>query len=154
MVSYKRLILCLLLCVGGGWLSGLVTQQGIEGWYIHLNHPAGTPPNIVFPIVWTFLYTLMAIALYLFWSSQTSNKKMAAFFFALQLILNFSWSWIFFGLRKPELAFVNIIFLWAAIFATILLFKRHTSLGAFLLIPYLVWVSYAVYLNLFIWILN
>lgn len=149
-----RLFLCLILCVGGGYLSGIVTRQGIADWYNHLNLPAGTPPNYVFPIVWTILYIFMAIALALLWSSPTKDKKNAIFFFMLQLTLNFSWSWIFFGLRSPGIALIDLFLLWAAIIGTVITFKKHTSLGAVLLIPYFAWVTYAMYLNTAIWLNN
>lgn len=151
---FKRLLVCLALVVGGGWLSGLVTRQGIEEWYNFLILPAGTPPNIAFPIVWTFLYILMAIALALLWSSPSTNKKSAFFFFGLQLLLNFSWSVLFFGLRSPGIALIDLVLLLGAIFGTILTFSKHTTLGAFLLLPYFFWVIYAFYLNLSIWLLN
>lgn len=151
---YIRLFLCLLLCVGGGLLAGLVTRHGLQGWYVHLHKPPGTPPNIVFPIVWTLLYTLMAIALTLLWSAPTSNKKTAVVFFALQLILNFSWSWLFFGLQSPGVALIDILLLWSTTLATILAFKKHTALGASLLLPYFAWITYALYLNFYIWMAN
>ncbi|MGZ3633355.1 MAG: TspO/MBR family protein [Parachlamydiaceae bacterium] len=154
MAFYKRLILSLLLCVGGGWLSGLITRQGICDWYHHLNKPIGTPPEFVFPIVWTLLYILMAIAVTFVWSSESSNKRVAIFFFILQLALNFSWSFIFFGLRSPGLAIIDLFLLWNAILGTLFTFKEHSSIGCFLLLPYFAWVSYAIYLNVFIWVMN
>jgi len=151
---YKKLVLSLSLCVGGGWLCGIVTRQGIADWYSHLNQPPGTPPNIVFPIVWTILYTLMGIALALLWSSNSSNKQLSFGLFALQLILNFNWSWIFFGLKNSGLALIDLMLLWVAVCGTIFALKKHTALGAWLLLPYLIWTTYALYLNLFVWILN
>lgn len=154
MQFFKRLILCLLLCVGGGWLSGLVTRAGINEWYNYLNQPVGTPPNFVFPVVWTILYTFMAIALALLWSSPSKDKTAAICFFFLQLVLNFSWSLIFFGLRNPGLALIDIGFLWVAILCTVFAFKKHTPIGSLLLLPYLGWVTYAMYLNFSIWAMN
>src|SRR5574338_689492 len=115
MKFYTYLLLAVTLCVGGGWLTGLVTREGITDWYNHLIQPAGTPPNFVFPIVWTLLYILMAISLALFLSSPHPNKKTAILFFALQLILNFSWSWLFFGMRSPGLALIDLMLLWICI---------------------------------------
>lgn len=150
----KKLPLCLLLCLGGEWLAGLLNQNGIKEWYPHLTKPFGTPANIVFPIVWTVLYIFMAIALALLWESKTAQKGRAFLFFAIQLFLNFSWSVIFFYFQNPLLALVDLVLLWIFIFLTIRNFWRHTPLGASLLLPYLAWVTYAFYLNLFIWIYN
>ncbi|QLH36605.1 MAG: tryptophan-rich sensory protein [Parachlamydiaceae bacterium] len=132
----------------------MVTQQGIRDWYDHLIHPPGTPPNFVFPIVWTILYTLMAISLALILSSSEQNKKIPLVFFALQLIFNFSWSWLFFGMRSPGLALVDLGLLWLCIFGTIMTFWQYSRMSSYLLFPYLGWVTYAAYLNLFIWINN
>lgn len=144
----------LLLCLGGGWLTGLVTEHGVKNWYPHLLKPYGTPPDIVFPIVWTILYTLMAIALTLLLISPTAKKKIAYTLFGVQLFLNFIWSWLFFYLQRPDLALIDIVFLWFFICLTICFFWRHTRLGSLLLLPYLFWVTYAVYLNVYIWIYN
>lgn len=154
MKFYKCLFFSLLICVGGGWLSGLVTQQGIEDWYNHLIHPPGTPPNFIFPIVWTLLYVMISVSLALVLSSQTKNKTAALLFFSAQLVLNFTWSWLFFGMRAPMIAMIDLVFLWICIVATILAFTQHSKIGAYLLIPYLLWVTYAGYLNLSIWIMN
>jgi len=151
---YKKLFVSLVLCVGGGWLFGLVTRNSINSWYRHLVLPPGNPPNFIFPIVWTILYVLMAVSFTLFWSSDTANKKLPSTFFALQLIFNFSWSLIFFGMQSLGLALIDLVLLWGSILATIVTFKKHTRLGACLLIPYLAWVSYAFYLNLYIWLNN
>lgn len=154
MQFYKKLFLSFILCVGGGWLSGLVTRQGINDWYIHLIQPPGTPPNSVFPIVWTLLYSLMAISLALLWNSPAHNKKIPALFFAMQLFLNFSWSWFFFGLRSPGIALIDLILLWFCIAGTIISLKKISPAASYLLLPYLVWVTYAMYLNAYIWIHN
>ncbi len=153
-IFIEKFLLCLLLCLGGGWLTGWVTEQGIQEWYPSLLKPRGTPPNQVFPIVWTILYIFMAIALTLLWVSKTTKKHAAVLLFSIQLLLNFSWSWLFFYLEQVGLALVDILFLWICILLTIICFWRHTRYGSYLLLPYLVWVSYAFYLNLFIWMYN
>lgn len=153
-VFIEKFSLCLLLCLGGGWLTGWVTEQGIQEWYPSLIKPSGTPPNIVFPIVWTILYIFMAIALTLLWVSKTTKKKTAVLLFGIQLLLNFSWSWLFFYLEQVGLALVDITLLWICIFLTVSCFWKHTRYGSYLLLPYLAWVSYALYLNLFIWLHN
>ena len=150
----KFFLLALLICLGGGWLSGLLTEQGLKDWYPHLIKPPGTPPDITFPIVWTILYTFMAISLTLLWVSHTKEKKRAFLFFAVQLFLNFIWSYLFFYLERPGLAFFDITLLWICLLLTVVFFWRHTRLGSYLLFPYLGWVTYASYLNLFIWIYN
>lgn len=149
-----KFLLCLLLCLGGGWLTGWITEQGVREWYPSLIKPRGTPPNVVFPIVWTILYIFMALALTLLWVSKTTKKKTAVVLFGVQLLLNFSWSWLFFYLERVGLALVDITFLWISIFLTVICFWRHTRYGSYLLLPYLAWVAYAFYLNLFIWIYN
>lgn len=150
----EKFLLCLLLCLGGGWLTRLISEQGIKEWYPSLIKACGTPPNVVFPIVWAILYVFMAIALTLLWVSKTPKKKIAALLFSIQLLLNFSWSYLFFYLEQVGLALVDITLLWMCIFFTIIFFWRHTRYGSYLLLPYLAWVSYALYLNLFIWMYN
>lgn len=150
----KIFIPSLIVCVGGGWLTGLMTQHGIKEWYPHLIKSAGTPPDMLFPIVWTILYFFMAISFTLLYLSDSPNKKKAFLFFGIQLFLNFIWSWLFFYLESPGLALIDILLLWFFIFLTIRSFSKHTKSGAYLLYPYLLWVSYALYLNLFIQLHN
>ena len=153
-IFIEKFLLCLLLCLGGGWLTGLITEQGIKEWYPSLIKACGTPPNVVFPIVWAILYIFMAIALTLLLVSKIAKKKIAVLLFSIQLLLNFSWSYLFFYLEQVGLALVDITLLWICIFLTIIFFWRHTRCGSYLLLPYLAWVSYALYLNLFIWMYN
>lgn len=144
----------LVLCLGGGWLTGLLTQHGVKNWYPHLVKAPGTPPDIVFPIVWTILYFFMALALTLLWKSPTNRKKAAFWLFGAQLTFNFIWSWLFFYLQRPDIALIDIVLLWISLFLTIGSFWRHTRYGSYLLVPYLAWVTYAFYLNLFIFLNN
>lgn len=153
-LSKIKLGTSLLLCVGGGWLTGLLTESSLSSWYALLKKPAWTPPNFIFPLMWTFLYTLMAISLWLVWMSEKKEKRAAFFLFGFQLFLNFIWSGLFFYLRSPLLGLIDISFLWVAIGATIFIFKRFSFLAASLLIPYFLWTSYALSLNFFIWRLN
>lgn len=150
----KKFLLCLIVCLGGGWLTGLFTQHGVKEWYPHLIKPYGTPPDIMFPIVWTILYICMAGALTLVWASKTNQKTKAVFFFIVQLLLNFLWSWLFFHLQSPGLALIDIAFLWVFLALTIAQFWKHSHASAYLLLPYMAWVTYACYLNLFIWLHN
>lgn len=152
--KWNKLLLCVLLCLGGGWLNGLPTEYSVATWYPTLVKPSWTPPNFAFPIAWTILYLLMAVSLWLVWTSPTADKKAAYTAFAIQLFLNFIWSWLFFYLENPILGLMDCTALWIAIVITIACFWRHSRLAGSLLIPYLVWVSYAWCLNLFIWTHN
>lgn len=153
-MQMKKILLSILLCLGGGWLSGWLTESGKQNWYVDLVKPTGTPPGFVFPIVWTILYICMGIALGLLWDSEKDNKLKASIYFFIQLGLNFAWSWFFFGIHAIGLALIDISLLWIFVLMTIITIWPHTALGGRLLLPYLFWISYAFYLNLSIWILN
>ena len=151
-----RLIFSLVICQLAGLAGSLVTTPAISTWYSSLNKPSFNPPNWLFAPVWTALYFLMGASLYLVWSKGLKDKKVrtALFLFVLQLILNILWSFLFFGLRSPFLAFIEIVVLWAAIFVTMLNFLKISKPAGFLLLPYLLWVSFASLLNFFIFRLN
>jgi len=143
-----KLLISLSACLITGGLGGLFTAQSVDNWYSMLNKPQISPPNWVFGPVWTFLYTLMGIALYIAWLNQKQEERKLPFiFFASQLILNVAWSAVFFGLRSISGGMVVIVCLWIAIVATILQFHKRSKLSAWLLIPYLLWVSFAGLLN-------
>lgn len=144
-----------------GVMGSIFTIPSIDGWYEFLDKPELTPPSWIFAPVWTVLYACMGIAAFLMWSSyakatedEKRGIKMALALFGIQLVLNALWSIIFFGLQNPGAAFIDIIFLWFAILATIIAFARISKPAAWLLIPYIVWVSFAVYLNYSIYVLN
>jgi tryptophan-rich sensory protein len=143
------LILSVGLCLGAGILGSFFTISAIPEWYSTLNKPFFSPPNWIFAPVWTVLYILMGVSLYLVWL-----KKKVPTVFWIQLILNAAWSVIFFGLKNPGLAMVNILALWIAIFLTIKSFYKISITASNLLIPYLLWVSFASILNLSIVLLN
>jgi len=151
-----KLIISIGLCFIVAFIGSAVTLPSIPTWYAQLNKPFFNPPNFIFGPVWTVLYLLMGISLYLVWNKGWKNKNTnkAIRVFLVQLALNFSWSFVFFGLHLPFLAFLTIIALWIIIFYTITLFKKISKLASELLIPYLLWVSFALILNLFIVILN
>ncbi len=153
-MNIKKLTVSLLLCFSVALLGSISTLPSITTWYVTLNKPFLTPPNWIFGPVWTFLYFLMGVSFYLIWNKKTKSKKVALQVFLIQLALNLLWSLVFFGIHMPLLAFIIILFLWAAILYTILLFLRISKPAAFLLTPYILWVSYALFLNLFIVILN
>lgn len=144
-----RLAASIGVCLTTGFVGSLVTTPAINSWYRYLNQPAFAPPNWIFAPVWTILYILMGISLYLAWT-----RRARLIWFWLQLVLSANWSLVFFGLRSPRLALLNIIVLWFSIILTIKDFHRKSSPAAWLLIPYLAWVTFATYLNWAIWRLN
>lgn len=139
-----------------GVLGGFFTSSAVNGWYVLAYKPSFNPPNWIFAPVWTLLYLLMGIALYLVWKSEVAKvlKRQAIGLFAIQLVLNFFWSIIFFYAHQPGWAFVEIIALWTIILLTILWFGKISPVAAWLLVPYISWVSFASVLNFAIWRLN
>lgn len=156
MFNFKKIILSFLLCFGVAYLGSIVTLPSIDNWYSSLIKPDLNPPNWVFGPVWTMLYSLMAVSLAIVWSGEENakQKKLAITFFLLQLILNFFWSFLFFYLHRADLASIEILILWVIILITIVQFKKLSSPAAYLLVPYILWVSFAAYLTISIWILN
>ena len=139
-----------------GGLGAVFTSAAIPTWYVGLVKPVLNPPAWVFGPVWTALYALMGISAFLVWrkGKGTRMERAALGIFVLQLLLNFLWSILFFGMRNPGAAMMDIVALWFAILATILAFGRVSKPAAWLLVPYLAWVSFAAYLNLALWTLN
>lgn len=138
-----------------GVIGAVFTTPSISGWYADLNKPFFNPPNWLFGPVWTLLYLSMSISLYLIWNQKDGVKtKTALIFFAIQLGLNTLWSIVFFGMRLPSAAFVEILILLIFIVLTIIKFFSISKVSAYLLIPYLLWVSFASLLNLYIVRLN
>lgn len=136
-------------------LPGAFGSQFPPGeWYAALAKPGWTPPSWVFGPVWTLLYVLMGVAAWLVWDRHRNAARVALTLFVLQLIVNAAWSWLFFGLRSPALAFAGIVLLWALILATVIAFRRLRPPAAALLLPYLAWVTFAAALNFAIWRLN
>jgi translocator protein len=136
--------------------AGFVGSQFQPGpWYDQLAKPSWTPPSWVFGPVWTLLYIMMAIAAWRVWSRYSfEGAPWALGLFIVQLVLNAAWSWFFFGLEDPGLAFGDIAVLWATLTLTMLLFFRRSLLAGWLLVPYLAWVTFAAALNLAIWLMN
>ena len=136
-------------------IGGMFTSAGMPEWYASLQKPSFNPPSWVFGPVWTALYAMMAVAAWLVWREAGFDGATAALtLFFVQLALNLAWSGIFFGLRQPGWALVDIALLWLAIAATAMLFFRHSAWAGALMLPYLAWVSYAAALNFAIWRLN
>jgi translocator protein len=154
--SYLVLFGFIVLCLGAGGLGGYATSSSVTSWFPTLVKPAWNPPGWLFGPVWTTLYIMMAVAMWLVWKTDPTwtRIKPAAILFGSQLLLNVAWSFLFFGARSPGLALIDIIALWLAIVATIYAFYQHSKWAAWLLIPYLAWVSFASVLNFTIWRLN
>lgn len=145
----------MVLCFSAAAAGSFYTNPALSSWYAGLEKPFFNPPNWVFGPVWTVLYFLMGISFYLIWISKNSRgKSFALRIFLLQLFLNFLWSYVFFGLQNPQLAFLVIITLLASIGFTIKLFYKNVRKAAYLLVPYFLWVSFASILNLFVAVLN
>lgn len=151
-----RLVITIVGCELVGILGGLFTAPAIRTWYAYLAKPSFSPPNWIFGPVWTVLYFLMGIAAYLIWTRSGTKKKVqtALRIFIAQLTFNFLWSILFFGLRSPLLALIDIFILWALIVWTMKSFHPLSKTAAYLLVPYLVWVSFATVLNWAIVMLN
>jgi translocator protein len=146
------LVAWLALCYG----AAAVGAQFMPGaWYQELAKPSWTPPGWLFAPVWTILYGMMAVAAWLVWRPRGfAGAPTALSLFLVQLVLNTTWSWLFFGLQRPGLAMIDIAALWIAIASTAAAFWGPSRVAALLLIPYLAWVSFAAALNFSIWRLN
>lgn len=151
-----RLIISIIICLSAGFIGSIFTISSIPIWYATLNKPFFTPPNWLFAPVWTSLYILMGISVFLVWKKGLKEQQVkgAVIIFAVQLIFNALWPVIFFGLKSPPAGFVVIIILWVAILLTIRSFFRISKTAGLLLVPYLLWTSFAAILNLSILILN
>ncbi len=156
MKKYIPLILSILIAEAAGGIGSIFTSESIPNWYAYINKPSFNPPNWVFGPVWTTLFILMGIAAYLIWKEGSNKKEVrsALLLYGAQLIANTMWSIIFFGLKAPGAAFIEIIALWILILLTIVYFWRLKPIAGLLLLPYIAWVSFASILNFFIWRLN
>ena len=143
---------CLVVC----FTPGVIGSRFVPGpWYAALDKPWGTPVGWVFPVVWTALYAAMGVSLFLVLrAAPAASLKLPLTLFFAQLVLNAAWSWLFFGLHRPGLAAIEIVLLWLLIAASMVSFWRLTAASGALLVPYLLWVGYASYLNIGLWFLN
>jgi translocator protein len=148
-----KLIICILICQIIGFLGSLFNIKSIPSWYSKQKKPSFNPPSWIFGPVWTLLYLLMGISLYLVLISGKATT-IPIIIFSIQLFLNLIWTGIFFGMKKPLLAFIEIILLWASILLNILTFYPISKVASYLLIPYILWVSFASILNFSIYWLN
>lgn len=155
-----KLAISILIPLLAGFTGSFFTTPSIATWYASIQKPSFNPPNWIFGPVWTTLFILMGIALYLIWTNGSRKgasikaRKAAYQIFAVQIILNILWSFLFFYFHCPTCAFIEIILLWLAILANIIFFWKISRTAAYLLIPYLLWVSFASVLNFMIMVLN
>lgn len=151
-----KLFISILIPLLVGAIAGLFTSSGVNGWYALANKPWFNPPNWIFAPMWTLLYILMGIAFFLVWRSSADKniKQTAMILFSIQLAINFFWSFIFFKLQQPGWAFAEIILMWVMILLTIIWFGKISAAAAWLMVPYICWVSFASVLNYSIWKLN
>ena len=151
-----KIIIAILVCQLAGVIGSIFTMSSIPTWYATLQKPSFSPPNWLFGPVWTTLFTLMGISLYLVWDriSRSKETKKPLVIFGVQLVLNIFWSVLFFGLKSSFYAFIEIIILWLAIAFNIFKFYKISKNAGLLLIPYLLWVTVATILNFYIWMLN
>jgi translocator protein len=156
MKDLPKLIAAIVFCELVGLASTPFTISAIPSWYVTLNKPPFSPPNWIFGPVWTALYFMMGISFYLIWIQGWKKKKIqiAGRYFLSQLALNFFWSLLFFGLRSPILGLIDIVLMWLMIVLTLNLFYPLSKPAFYLLVPYLLWVSFATILNTAIVLLN
>ncbi len=151
-IQWKKLILCIAVPLAVGGLAGFLTRDSMK-IFRTLNKPALSPPAWLFPVVWTILYVLMGIASYLVITSGKSYRT-ALMFYGIQLVFNFFWSIFFFNMEAYLFSFIWLVILWILIFITMILFFRISEPAGYLMLPYLLWVTFAGYLNISIYLLN
>lgn len=151
-IQWKKLITCIAIPLAVGGLSALLTRDSMDA-FATINKPVLSPPGWLFPVVWTILYILMGIASYLVLTSEKSNSAALAVY-SIQLLVNFCWSILFFNLERYLLAFLWLVLLWLLIVKMTRLFYRISKPAGYLMIPYLLWVTFAGYLNFAIYLLN
>lgn len=156
MSNTLKLILSIVICQAAGLIGTIFTMDSIPTWYAALNKPSFNPPNWLFGPVWTLLYLMMGISLFIVWKEDLKNKvvKSAFIIFMIQLFLNTIWSIVFFGMHSTAGGLIIIALLWIMILITILKFMKISRVAGILLIPYLLWVSFATLLNFSIFKLN
>jgi benzodiazapine receptor len=156
MKDIVRLLISIIICQAAGFIGSIFTTPNIPTWYKTLQKPNIAPPNWVFAPVWTLLFLLMGIALYLVWRQgwNTPAVRIAMIIFFIHLIVNILWSAVFFGLHAPLAGFFVIIALWFLIILTIIYFSSVSKTAGLILLPYILWVSFASVLNFMLYKLN
>jgi tryptophan-rich sensory protein len=152
-INLKHLAASLAISLGTGILSSIFTMNSMKE-FESANKPPLTPPNFLFPVVWTILFILMGISAYIIFESKSENRRKVLVFYGLSLVTNFFWPLLFFNLQAYLAAFVWIILLWALIIVTIVEFYKINKTAAWLQVPYLLWVTFAAYLNFGVYLLN
>lgn len=155
-MNVMKLIGSILVCQLAGIIGGIFTQSSVQSWYAAIRKPGFTPPGWVFGPVWIVLYLLMGVALYLIWNTGVASRArhIALILFFIQLGLNILWSFLFFYLKNPMLGFIEILILLVFIILTAWKFFGLNQLAGVLFLPYILWVSFASFLNYFMWVLN
>jgi benzodiazapine receptor len=156
MKNWLKLIVSIVLAGLAGFIGSFFTTSSVMSWYPTLIKPSFNPPSWLFGPVWTILYIMIGVSLYLVWTSKAKKKikQKAYIIFGVQLILNSLWSIVFFGMQQPAGAFLVIALLWISIIYNALVFYRISKPAGYLLVPYFLWVSFASVLNFAIWMLN
>jgi benzodiazapine receptor len=158
MREFPLLLLCIVICQAAGFIGSFFTNMSVSTWYLSLAKPWFTPPGWLIGLVWFILFVLMGVSMFFIWRNnlRLNNPpiKNAIVLFGVQLIVNVLWSAIFFGLRSPIAGLGAIAALWILILVTIIMFWRVSRDAALLLVPYILWVSFAAYLNYTVWVLN
>lgn len=153
--QFYKLLVSIFLPLALGAIAGMFTSQSVPEWYATLNRPSFNPPNWIFGPVWTTLYILMGISLFLIWKQDVSKQRnVAILVFLIQLLLNFGWSFIFFYFNMIGFALVEIVLLWFSIVITLFLFYKIKPMASYINIPYLLWVTFAAVLNASYYLLN
>jgi translocator protein len=152
----SKLLISLAICIGAGLLGSIFTTSSISGWYSLLQKPSYTPPSWIFAPVWFLLYILMGISAFLIWRRglEQFHVRESLIIFIIQLVLNALWSFAFFGLKSPIAGLIVIVPLWTAILLAMINFYKVSKTASLLLIPYILWVSFATILNFSFYILN
>ncbi|ASI99046.1 TspO/MBR family protein [Thermococcus celer] len=154
-MDYMKLIVSILIPLIVGFAGSFFTSSSINSWYSTINKPSFNPPNWLFAPVWTLLFILIGISFYLVWNKDFGDiRSWVLLIYGANLALNLLWSLLFFGLRNPYLALIEIVILWFVILGNIIVFYRISRTAGLLLIPYLLWVTFASFLNYNIYILN
>lgn len=154
-VDIGALIISLLISLGGGFIAGIFNKNSMV-MYSNLQKPAFSPPEVLFPIVWTILYILMGIAAYRVYIviKESNTSKAPLVLYGVQLLLNFLWPFLFFKFRLYGLAFIELVILFILIILTTISFFKRDKVAGILMIPYALWVAFAGVLNFFVWMLN